>query len=235
MVSSSFHFAVHAIFHGDQFREAVIRCWSSLCRACQLHPVRWAPIRLNNYWKNVSASTGRLAIMSCKLGEKSLLPHWYRQHQGAQTFTAVTGLGKQPDSDVYVFGPNLYFSSNGDLIAENQRRRNRSAKVMSRGLKKILVRSSEVHPGAGWRGALNYTPFWAEIGQKCVHVEQLVPRLYMTGRGRVWPLTLKINFFPVSQNTTGESEQQQIKFVWPSCYSKRVDFKTFITNTHIVI
>ncbi len=30
---------------------------------------------------------------------------------------------------------------------------------------------SEVHPGAGWRGALNYTPFWVEIGQKRVHVE----------------------------------------------------------------
>ncbi len=39
--------------------------------------------------------------------------------------------------------------------------------------------------------------------------------LYMTGRGRVWPLTLKIKFFPISQNTTGESEQQQIKLVWP--------------------
>ncbi len=154
LVSSSFHFAVHAIFNGDQFREAVICCWSSLCQACQLHPVRWAPIRLNNYWKNVSASTGRLAIMSCKLGEKSLLPHWYRQHQGAQTFTAVTGLGKQPDSDVYVFGPNLYFSSNGDLIAENQRLFVWVKEIADR----IGFRYQEIAPFPACRWSLWWTP-----------------------------------------------------------------------------
>ncbi len=53
-------------------------------------------------------------------------------------------------------------------------RRKRSAKVMSRGLNKIWYGDSKVHSRPGWRGehlALNYTPFWVEIWQKCVHME----------------------------------------------------------------
>ncbi len=56
-------------------------------------------------------------------------------------------------------------------------------------------------------------------GQKCVHVEL---RMRITTRPQDlhdWErpsMTLdpKIKFFPISQNTTGESEQQQIKLVW---------------------
>ncbi len=42
------------------------------------------------------------------------------------------------------------------------------------------------------------------------------PGFTWLGRGQVWPMTLKIKFSPVSQNTTGESEQQQINLVRPN-------------------
>ncbi len=76
--------------------------------------------------------------------------------------------------------------------------------------------------------SLFYVSCWNDADQSetinAQHVElrmriTIVPRLYMTGHGigeaEYELLTLKIKSFPFSQNTTGESEQQKIKLVWP--------------------